>query len=69
MSERKLKHFINKYFSDKPSDESQFLSIIDLARRLQLDDIGKILVLKFLEKKLIEEHEFVNQDIVYTMLV
>ena len=69
ITEENLKEFIGKYFSDLSLNKSQFESIIESGRRLQIDDVGKIIVLKFLEKKLIEEGDFANQDIVYKILI
>lgn len=69
VSEDDLKTLIHHYFAVGHLNDSQFKSIIDLAMRLQLDDIEKIIVLKFLEKKLIEEREFKEQNIVYNILI
>jgi|GEM_PF-4852323 len=69
IAEESLKKFIGKYFSDRSLNKSQFESIIESGNRLQIDDVGKIIVLKFLEKKLIEEGDFSNQNIVYNILI
>lgn len=61
-----LKKFVSQYFIRSYSENNpDFQSIISLAKNLQLGDIENLMILKFSEKELITERDFLNGHIIY----